>query len=132
MFERAIELGGRSVNHLSSLAYAKARAGDAVGARGLLAELTTRAREGFAAPVWIGLAHYGLGEVDQAFEWLERAVEERDGSMILITAAPDLDPLRADPRYSDTAGTYGSGASRSCPGMIVPRVPRCVLDDATR
>jgi len=39
--------------------------------------------------------------MDQAFEWLERAYEERDGILVYLNAAPFFDPLRDDPRFQD-------------------------------
>jgi len=40
--------------------------------------------------------------MDQAFEWLERAYEERDGILVYLNAAPFFDSLRDDdPRFQD-------------------------------
>ncbi|MGH9335491.1 MAG: tetratricopeptide repeat protein, partial [Vicinamibacteria bacterium] len=97
--EESIRLGGRSVNHVAILAYLHAREGRVDEARTLLAEIQGRARGGHASPIWFALAHIGFGEIDSAFEWLDRAFEERDGSLLLITASPEFDPLRKDPRF---------------------------------
>ena len=40
------------------------------------------------------------GEVDKAFEWLERAYAQRDGGLSYVKADPLLDNVRADPRYT--------------------------------
>jgi adenylate cyclase len=40
-----------------------------------------------------------LGEKDKAFEWLEKAYEERNGSMLQLRSDPDVDSLRDDPRF---------------------------------
>ena len=40
------------------------------------------------------------GEVDNAFEWLERAYAQRDGGLSYVKADPLLDNVRADPRYT--------------------------------
>ncbi len=43
---------------------------------------------------------YGIrGEVDLAFEWLERAFVQRDSGLNYVKADPDLRSLRADPRW---------------------------------
>jgi len=42
-----------------------------------------------------------LGEKDQAFEWLEKAYEERESSMVLLNVYPSFDPIRNDPRFTD-------------------------------
>jgi serine/threonine protein kinase/Tfp pilus assembly protein PilF len=44
--------------------------------------------------------YVGLGENDRAFEWLERAREERNIQMVSLKVDPNLDGLRSDPRFS--------------------------------
>ena len=39
------------------------------------------------------------GEVDRAFEWLERAYEERDPGMGTVFVEPFFRPIRNDPRW---------------------------------
>ena len=59
--------------------------------------------------MWIALIHLGLSDLDSLFEWLDRAFEERDGSLILITAAVEFDPVREDPRFKSLLGRMGLG-----------------------
>jgi serine/threonine-protein kinase len=87
------------VNHVAILAYVNGLAGRQEEARRLLEEIRSRAARGYASPIWSALAHIGLGEIDAAFEWLDRAHAERDGSLILVTASPEFDPLRKDARF---------------------------------
>jgi len=42
-----------------------------------------------------------LGEKDQAFEWLEKAYEGREGTLGGLKVNPKMDNLRSDPRFSD-------------------------------
>ena len=51
----------------------------------------------FASPIAAGFAR--LGKPDDAFEWLDRALEERDGGVLEVRAGPLFRPLRADPRW---------------------------------
>ena len=53
-----------------------------------------------ADPTFLGLVHAGLGEPDSAFTWLERACDERDGSVVFMNVEPSLDPLRTDGRFA--------------------------------
>ncbi len=39
------------------------------------------------------------GEVDRAFEWLERAYTQRDGGLVQMRASPHLRALHGDPRW---------------------------------
>jgi hypothetical protein len=50
-------------------------------------------------PVAFAMMHAGLGETDRAFEWLDRAMEERRGWLAYLKVEPLLDPLRVDPRF---------------------------------
>ena len=48
-----------------------------------------------------------LGEKDQAFEWLNRAYDERSGWLLELKFDPVWDNLRADPRFADLTGRVG-------------------------
>jgi serine/threonine-protein kinase len=48
----------------------------------------------------IALGYVGLGNTDEAFAWLNRAVDTRMGSFNEVNADPIFDPLRADPRFA--------------------------------
>jgi hypothetical protein len=41
----------------------------------------------------------GLGEKDEAFNWLEKAYEERESYFNLFKVEPVFDSLRSDPRF---------------------------------
>jgi serine/threonine-protein kinase len=106
-FDRSIELGGRSANHIGVLGYAHGRSGNVHRARAHLEELTARASHGHVSAMWTALVHLGLGDLEHLFLCLERAFEERDGSLILITAAVEFDPVREDPRFTSLLARMG-------------------------
>jgi tetratricopeptide (TPR) repeat protein len=54
----------------------------------------------YVAPSEFAKNYAMLGDLDSAFEWLERAFTERDG-MELLRVWPGYDSLIADPRYAD-------------------------------
>jgi serine/threonine-protein kinase len=47
----------------------------------------------------VALVYAALGDLDRAFEYLDRAYEEEPGSLAGINADPSADPLRSDPRF---------------------------------
>jgi eukaryotic-like serine/threonine-protein kinase len=108
-FNRSIELAGRSVNHIGVLGYALGRSGNHARANEHLQELTARAAHGYVAPMWIAMVHLGLGDLESCFRCLDRAFEERDGSLILITAAGEFDPVREDDRFKSLLERMGLG-----------------------
>ena len=75
------------------LASAHAFAGNNAEARVLLDELL--ANDG--PPYHIGRVYSVLGEMDSAFEWMERAVDSNQGALADLLISPGFDPFRADP-----------------------------------
>lgn len=61
--------------------------------------LHAAARTGYVPPFQFAIVHTMLGEKDEAFRWLDRAVKERDSYLRLIKVEKMLQPLRSDPRY---------------------------------
>ena len=58
-------------------------------------------------PLGLARVYAALGNVDKAFQWLEKAYQEHTGSLALIKVSPDYDALRSDPRYSDLLHRMG-------------------------
>jgi hypothetical protein len=52
------------------------------------------------SPYYIALVSADLGEREQAFEWLERACEQRSGSLVHLKTEPRFGVLRGDPRFA--------------------------------
>ena len=48
-----------------------------------------------------------LGEKDEAFEFLERAYQERVSLMIFLGVYPSFDNIRSDPRFADLLRRMG-------------------------
>jgi serine/threonine-protein kinase len=45
------------------------------------------------------MVHIGLGNNEQAIDWLEKAFEARSSHMLYIKQGAQFDPLREDPRF---------------------------------
>ena len=48
--------------------------------------------------------HGAAGELDAAFEHLDRALDVRDPALVYLAVAPQWDSLRDDPRFADRLG----------------------------
>ena len=90
-----------------SLGYAYAVAGNRREAEKVLSELTDFSARRYVSPYGVALMYVGLGEREQAFQWLEKAHEERNVELIWIKVDPRLDPLRPDPRFADLMRRVG-------------------------
>ena len=82
------------------LAHAYARAGDRDKAQALLDGLVSASATRFipAGPVAVG--YLGLGDLDAALTWLERAYDERSQALTYLNSDPIYDPLRSHRRFN--------------------------------
>jgi tetratricopeptide (TPR) repeat protein len=114
---RALELAGRYEDALaefrvaetlapkgppepsSGRAHVYAQMGRHEEARRILGELIARSSTQYVSPYGIASIYACMGEVETALEWLERAYEEHDQTLVWIKVHPRLDPLRGQPRY---------------------------------
>ena len=85
------------------LGYLYAVAGRKAEAHALLEELKARLGSEFE----IALIHIGLGDIDQAFEWLEKAYNKRDQYLLYLRVDPNMDTLRSDPRFANLLRRVG-------------------------
>jgi hypothetical protein len=53
--------------------------------------------------------HASLGDVDDAFKWLDIAIREKSAGVMLLRVHPRLDPIRNDPRYWPLVQQVGLG-----------------------
>ncbi len=89
----------------ATLAYAHAMARNRPEAQRILAEVEGQAE--FVDPMAIAQAHAALGDLDQAFTWLERAYRERSLQAWRLQGEPWWDPIRDDPRFVDLLHRMG-------------------------
>jgi len=101
-YRRAVELSGGSMLMLGWLGLGLGQAGRADEALDVLAQLRAAAdRQVYVPPTSFAWTYLGLGDVDNTFTWLDRAVEVRDRMMVAIQSYWFFDPLRDDPRFAD-------------------------------
>jgi DNA-binding winged helix-turn-helix (wHTH) protein/TolB-like protein len=100
-FQRAGELTANSPEILGLLGYAYGMSGMKREARDVLRELDDLTRQKrYVSSFSQATIYIGLGEIDLAFKWLERAYEERLWYLALLAVDPMFDRLRADARYT--------------------------------
>jgi TolB-like protein/Flp pilus assembly protein TadD/predicted Ser/Thr protein kinase len=71
----------------------------AAGKRDEAAAILRRTAPGGISAAQMGWVYAALGDKDQAFKWLGRAIDQHAANMIWIRSQPWFDPLRSDPRF---------------------------------
>lgn len=97
--KRANEDIGRAPYSMAALAYGLARAGRRAEAEEMLRDFEQRRNAGYYPAFTLAMTHAGLGNDEQALEWLERAADERLMGFYLPSVEPAWDPLREHPRF---------------------------------
>ena len=89
----------------AGLAYAIA--GRKAEATRILRQLEAQRKRRNIPATYIGIVYAGLGDFDAAFEWLERAFEERADGLTLLNAEPLGERFRSDPRFQSLVRRIG-------------------------
>jgi TolB-like protein/Tfp pilus assembly protein PilF len=97
-FQHAVDISSEFPLMLGWLGLALGLGGHTAQARAVLERLRAIASERFVLPTSFAWLHLGLGEIDDAFIWMDRAIERNDGWIPVLKSYPFLDPLRSDPR----------------------------------
>lgn len=90
----------------AGMARAYAEMGQRADAERLLAETLESCGNRGDCSLETASIYVSLGEKDQAFAWLEKAYQDREGGLILLNAAMPT-ALRDDPRYADLLRRIG-------------------------
>lgn len=97
-----LEFAHRNLKIMASfsgqLGYAYAIQGRTADANRILSELLSRSDLGDSLSTALAQIYIGLGNREHAFEWLNKAVMQRDGNLFL-KVDPIYDSLRNDPRF---------------------------------
>ncbi len=97
---KCVELSNRAPVWLGWLGLGIAQSGDAAEAHAILGQLHAAAQQTYIPASCFAWIHLGLGELEEAFAWMNRAIDERDPMMTPIKSYPFFDPIRADQRFT--------------------------------
>lgn len=96
--------GAYTLGHLGNV---YARSGQTQAARRIIRQLETDVRRDGIGRYEIALVYAGLGEKNQAFQWLQAAYQAHDVGLVYLRVDPCLDPLRSDPRFANLLQSVG-------------------------
>ena len=99
-FKEALTNSEHDALALAGLGHVAARRGRMNEAHAVLEELNARAKRRYVSPVAQAQLYVTLGERDRAFEWMDRAYEDRRGWLAYLKIEPMLDGVRDDPRFN--------------------------------
>ncbi len=97
VYEKAREV---SKQPMPGLGVTYAMAGRTTEARQILDQFIEQARTKYFAGDSIAEIYVALGERDEAFRWLERAIDEHSAPLEGLAVRPEFRPLHGDPRFT--------------------------------
>jgi serine/threonine-protein kinase len=97
--QQAVALAPGNAMYLAQLGEAYGMVGKVTEARQVLRQLEELSRERYVSPYHMAYVYTGLGEEDRAMDLLERAYQERAGSIYGVKGAFLFAPLRSHPRF---------------------------------
>ncbi len=107
-FQQALELSGAEDTDIQlDLGFACAVSGQREEARRILVKLEQMHQQGMAPSASVAVLYGALGEMSEAFAWLEKAYEERDPQLTYLKAGRRFEPLRKDPRFGQFVSRVG-------------------------
>jgi len=82
------------------MGYIYAVSGNKKQAEKVLGELKRLSKQRYLSASNIALIYVGLGEPNQALDWLEKACDERDVHIGFLKVDSHWDSIRKDPRFT--------------------------------
>jgi len=92
---------------LAFMSHAYAVSGKRDEAVKALGQMNESAKQRYVPAYGFAVAHAGLGEKDQAFQWLERSLQDHAWDITYLKVDPLMDNLRSDPRFADLVKRIG-------------------------
>jgi Tfp pilus assembly protein PilF len=94
---KAVTLSDNSAYMRAHLGYGYAINGDRGRAQAIAKELEAEGPARYVAPYHLALIAAGLGDMQTAARWLERAFEDRSGWLMFLPVQPEFDKMRQAP-----------------------------------
>ena len=107
--EKGVPLVYRAPLFVALLGLWYARAGRRADAEAIVEEMLAGGR---CPPVWFAILYAGLGDLDRAFSYLERAIEEHNDQVCFMGVDHRFDEMRGDPRFDTLLARIGLAPAR--------------------
>lgn len=96
--EEYYSLSDHDPDALAVLALIHARQGERAAAKALLGKLTDP-KTGYASAYDLAAIYAALGEKDQAYQFLDKAIAQRSPALVQLQVDPAFAPIRSEPRF---------------------------------
>jgi eukaryotic-like serine/threonine-protein kinase len=106
-FQKWSSLSGGDPAATGALGHAFAVSGKPGEAQKALVKLKELSKSRYVSPYDVAVIYIGLGDKDQALEWLERAYEDYSAWLIWLNVDPRFDTVHADQRYHELLHRMG-------------------------
>ena len=107
-YQKALELSHGNSDPTAGLAHAYVMAGRRNEAQSILREMLRESKTTYVSPYMIGTIYASLGNKEKAFEFLEKAYQERSSDLPwFLRADVRINSLRSDPRYAELIRRVG-------------------------
>jgi TolB-like protein/Tfp pilus assembly protein PilF len=106
-FQRAIQLSPPSPRIQGALGRTFARAGKARQAHKIIEELQQQSKRRYVSPFELASIHFALNQLEQGFQWLTKAFQDRCFELVAIKVDPKFDSVASDPRLSSLFNQLG-------------------------
>ena len=104
---RAMELDSGNTQVLVSAVFVSAVTGDHGKANSQLEKLLALSAERYVAPWVFARAYAAMCDTENAYEWLDRSINDRHGAVIFLGVNPAFDNIRTQPGFSNFLDRIG-------------------------
>jgi TolB-like protein/DNA-binding winged helix-turn-helix (wHTH) protein/Tfp pilus assembly protein PilF len=104
---KAVSLSESNSLMMAGLGHAYAVSGNRAAALKIARDLEKRSHMEYVDPYAIALVYAGLAGKNQAFDYLEKAYEQRSPLFSFLNVEQMLDPIRSDPRFQQLVHRVG-------------------------
>ncbi len=102
---------------IAALGHAYAAAGKRHEAAEAVQELERLSQSRYVSSYWRSIVYTGLGAIDAALHWIEKACEERDVWLVWLKVEPRFDAIRSQARFERVLGNFWLTRSAHANGL---------------
>src|SRR5260370_5283755 len=114
MYQEALKQAPDNVDSLGRLGGCYAKAGRRNEAERVLKQLQEMSSRRYVPQAYFAQIYGNLGDLDQAFKWLEKAYDDKNSWLPMLQVDDDMfASLRAAPRYNEIVQRVGLSEKRN-------------------